>query len=195
MDAAQWQIAPYTEADLQKQIDNAPVVYGDAGTQLVERGNAFVDGINAYIDQALLDPTKMPSEYAAFGELPTHWTLRDVIAEASLIGGIFGKGGGNEVRSAQLLQTLRSRFGNTAGSAAWQDFRSKNDPEAPTTVLGTSFPYETTSAFASSGLALPDAGSVQFTSPASGSSSGLPAPAASDSSFLVIFESWGRTKG
>ena len=26
MDAAQWQIAPYTEADLQKQIDNAPVV-------------------------------------------------------------------------------------------------------------------------------------------------------------------------
>src|SRR2546423_4579703 len=183
MDATQWQIAPYTDADLQHQLDQAPVLYGDLGRELVSRANSFVDGINAYVDQALSNPTKMPSEYAAIGRAPTHWSPTDVIAEASLIGGIFGKGGGNEVRSAQLLQALRSRFGTTAGSAAWQDFRSKNDPEAPTTVLGTSFPYETTSAFASSGLALPDAGSVQFTSPASGSSSGLPAPAASDSSF------------
>ena len=183
MDAAQWQIAPYTDADLQQQLDQAPVLYGDQGRELVSRANSFVDGINAYVDQALINPTKLPSEYAAIGRAPTHWSPSDVIAEASLIGGIFGKGGGNELRSAQLLQALRSRFGTKAGSAAWQDFRSKNDPEAPTTVLGTSFPYETTSAFATNGLALPDAGSVQFTSPASGSTSGLPTPAASDSSF------------
>src|SRR5213079_3463652 len=92
---------------------------------------------------------------------------------------------GNEVRSAQLLQALQARLGNNQGSSAWQDFRSKNDPEAPTTVLGTSFPYETTSAFATNGLALPDVVSVQFTSPSSGSSSGsgLPTPAASANSF------------
>jgi acyl-homoserine lactone acylase PvdQ len=189
MDAAQWQIAPYTDADLQKQIDEAPNLYGSLGTQLVQRAGAFVDGINAYVDEALTNPNKMPAEYAAIGKLPTHWTVTDVIAEASLIGGIFGKGGGNEVRSAQLLQALQQRFGDNAGAAAWQDFRSKNDPEAPTTVLGTSFPYETTSAFAKSGLALPDPGSVQFTSPSSSSSSsssaaagGLPTPAASDRS-------------
>src|SRR3954464_7443599 len=29
MDRTQWQIAPYTEADLQKQVDQAPVLYGD----------------------------------------------------------------------------------------------------------------------------------------------------------------------
>jgi len=163
MDRTQWAIAPYTEDDLQKQIDLAPTVYGDAGRQLVERGNAFVDGINAYVDKALSDPRALPGEYIALGKSPTHWTLRDVIAEASLIGGIFGKGGGNELRSALLLQALQQRFGTKKGRRAWADFRSKNDPEAPTTVLKTRFPYETASAFSKRGLALPDKGSVQFT--------------------------------
>jgi acyl-homoserine lactone acylase PvdQ len=163
MDRTQWAIAPYTEDDLQKQIDLAPTVYGDAGRQLVERGNAFVDGINAYVNKALSDPTKLPGEYAALGKMPTQWNLRDVIAEASLIGGIFGKGGGNEVRSALLLQALQQRFGTKKGRRAWSDFRSKNDPKAPTTVLKKRFPYETASAFSKRGLALPDKGSVQFT--------------------------------
>jgi acyl-homoserine lactone acylase PvdQ len=163
MDRTQWAIAPYNEEDLQKQIDLAPTVYGDAGRQLVERGNAFVDGINAYINAALSNPSKLPGEYAALGKLPQTWTLRDVIAEASLIGGIFGKGGGNELRSALLLQALEKRFGSKRGRRAWHDFRSKNDPEAPTTILKKRFPYETTNAFSKRGLALPDPGSVQFT--------------------------------
>jgi acyl-homoserine lactone acylase PvdQ len=164
MDRTQWAIAPYTEDDLQKQIDLAPVVYGDRGRELVERGNAFVDGINAYVDAAAAPLSdKLPGEYVALGKMPTHWTLRDVIAEASLIGGIFGKGGGNEVHSALLLQALQQRFGTKKGRRAWADFRSKNDPEAPTTVLKKRFPYETASAFSKRGLALPDRGSVQFT--------------------------------
>ncbi|MCU1281051.1 MAG: hypothetical protein JWM53_4597, partial [bacterium] len=163
MDRTQWAIAPYSEDDLQKQIDLAPIVYGPAGKTLVERGNAFVDGINAYIDTALSDVSKLPGEYAALGKMPTKWTLRDVIAEASLIGGIFGKGGGNELRSALLLRALEQRFGTRKGRRAWSDFRSKNDPEAPTTILKKRFPYETGSAFSKRGLALPDRNSVQFT--------------------------------
>jgi hypothetical protein len=135
MDRTQWAIAPYSEEDLQKQIDLAPTVYGATGATLVERGNAFVDGINAYIDAALGNPSKMPAEYAALGKPPTKWTLKDVVAEASLIGGIFGKGGGNELRSALLLRALEKKFGTRKGRRAWGDFRSKNDPEAPTTVL------------------------------------------------------------
>jgi acyl-homoserine lactone acylase PvdQ len=163
MDRMQWGIAPYREADLQRQIDDAPKLYGALGTEMVARLNAFVDGINAYIDRALLDPTKLPAEYPAFGKLPEHWTGRDVIAEASLIGGIFGKGGGNEVRSAELLDALKKRFGTKAGKKAWADFRSKDDPEAPTTVIGQRFPYETgTSPFARKGLAVPDRDSVRF---------------------------------
>src|SRR3954468_11367250 len=70
MDRTQWSIAPYTEADLQKQIDLAPTVYGSLGTQLVQNLNAFVAGINAYVSQTKTNPTKLPSEYAALGKPP-----------------------------------------------------------------------------------------------------------------------------
>ena len=173
MDAAQWAIAPYTEADLQSQLDAAPTLYGAAGTQVVDDLNNYVAGINAYITAALTDPTKLPAEYAGIGKTPAFWTPTDVIAEASLIGGIFGKGGGNELRSALTLEAFEQRFGTSTGQAAWSDFREKNDPEAPTT-LSQSFPYETTSPFATTGLAMPDQGSVTFT-PTNGSSTSSPA--------------------
>ena len=173
-DAAQSAIAPYTEADLQKQIDDGLKRYGEQGQKVKDAAQAFIDGINQFIDEAMLDPTKLPAEYAALGKQPQHFTLTDVIAESSLIGGIFGKGGGAEVKSAQFLEALEKRFGTKKGRRAWSDFRSKNDPETPTTVLGRRFPYEQTSAFAKRGLALPDPGSVKFTpvrpEPSSGSS-------------------------
>jgi acyl-homoserine lactone acylase PvdQ len=176
MDRAQWQAAPYTEAELQRQIDLAPQFYGQAGVVLQRQLQAYVDGINAYIQQATINPTTMmPGEYAALGKAPQPWTGTDVIAEASLIGGFFGRGGGREVASAETLQALQRRFGDDQGASAWLDFREKNDPEAPTTVLGTQFPYETNSPFSTPGLALPDPGSVQDAPvappPSSGSSS------------------------
>jgi acyl-homoserine lactone acylase PvdQ len=173
MDQVQWTIAPYTEADLQSQLDNAPVLYGAKGAQVVEDVKEFCAGINAYIAEALLDPSKLPAEYAALGKAPTEWKPTDVIAEASLIGGIFGKGGGAEVRSALTLESFEAKFGKSAGRKAWKDFREQNDPEAPTTVK-KSFPYETGSPFASTGLAMPDRGSVSFVH--DGSSPAVAAP-------------------
>ena len=164
MDHAQWQAAPYTDADLQRQIDRAPQFYGQAGVQLQQQLRAYVDGINAYIQQATLPTnvaTMLPAEYAALGKLPQPWAGTDVIATASLIGGFFGRGGGRELDSALTLQALQRRFGADPGAKAWPDFREKNDPEAPTTVLGKQFPYETASPFSTRGLALPDPGSVQ----------------------------------
>jgi acyl-homoserine lactone acylase PvdQ len=165
MDHRQWTIAPYSEDDLQKQIDNAPKLYGTIGSEFVQDGNAYVDGINAYIDQALIDPNKMPAEYAGVGQQLQHWKLTDVIATASLIGGIFGKGGGREVGSAMILQSFVDRFGVQQGRRAWLDFRSKDDPESPITVERR-FPYETESPFSPRGLAMPDRGSVRATPPA-----------------------------
>ncbi len=177
LDREQWAVAPYTEADLQSQLDLAPTVYGELGTQLVQRASAFVDGVNAYINEAKTNPTKMPAEYAALGKVVEPWKLTDTIAEASLIGGIFGKGGGNEVGSALVLRAMEKRFGAKRGRKAWADFRFKNDPEAPTTILKKRFPYETGSPFAKRGLALPDDGSVTLEKvapdlPASSRSSG-----------------------
>src|SRR5207237_8828826 len=74
---------------------------------------------------------KLPGEYVALGITPKHWTLTDVIATATLIGGIFGKGGGEEVRSSQILQSFVDRFGTRVGRRSWLDFRSKDDPESP----------------------------------------------------------------
>ena len=164
MDEAQWTVAPYTQADLQFQIDEAPDVYGVTGTQLVSDAENYVAGINAYIEQTRLDPLLLPAEYVAIGKTPQLWQTTDVIATASLIGAIFGKGGGDEVPSALLYEAFVKRFGLRKGRAAWEDFREANDPEAPTTV-SKPFPYETGSPFAKRGLAMPDPGSVTYVSP------------------------------
>ena len=92
-----WAIAPYTEADLQEQIDKADDLYGAEGAQLQQDLSDYVAGINQYISEARTDPTKMPAEYAAIGKTLEDWQATDVIATASLVGGIFGKGGGDEV--------------------------------------------------------------------------------------------------
>jgi acyl-homoserine lactone acylase PvdQ len=162
MDRVQWSIAPYTEADLQRQIDLNAKLYGADGERGVALLKAYVAGINAYIAEARLNPSKMPGEYAAFGKTPRDWTETDVIAEASLVGGIFGRGGGQEVRSAMLYRALEQRFGRRKARRVWSDLRAKDDPEHSNTVLGKRFPYQTNSAFSSRGLAIPDAGSVKF---------------------------------
>jgi len=111
MDRTQWMIAPYTEADLESQITNAKTLYGAEGEKFVKDGEEFVAGINTYIAEALVNPDKMPAEYAALGKAPTTWKLTDVIAEASLIGGLFGEGGGGEVRSALALEVFEKQLG------------------------------------------------------------------------------------
>src|SRR5438034_691448 len=45
-DAAQWAIAPYTEADLQRQIDDGLKRYGEQGQKVKDAAQAFIDGIN-----------------------------------------------------------------------------------------------------------------------------------------------------
>ncbi len=44
MDEAQWTVAPYTQADLQAQIDDAGKLYGATGLQIVADASAYVDG-------------------------------------------------------------------------------------------------------------------------------------------------------
>ncbi len=169
-DASQWAFAPYTEADLEKQIAQMPQIYGQAGQRAVEDLQAYVEGINAYVAAAKASPqTLEPAEYGLLGKKMEAWKPTDVIAIASLVGGIFGRGGGNELSSALTMQSFVNRMGKQAGRKAWLGFREKNDPEAPTTIA-KKFPYETRSAFAKQGLALPDRGSVREVKTATASS-------------------------
>jgi acyl-homoserine lactone acylase PvdQ len=145
MDAGQWAIAPYTEADYQRQFDLGDDLYGDRGRQLQDDALNYVAGINQYITAARLDPTKMPGEYAAIGrpQGPDDWKVTDLFATASLVGGIFGKGGGRELAESELLGAFTDRFGAKKGRTLWEQFAAFDDRDAPTTVQGTRFPYQT----------------------------------------------------
>ena len=119
MDAEQWEVAPYTEADLQRQADQLDDVLGPDGATIQRDVEHYLAGINAYISEAKLDPSKLPGEYVAIGrpQGPDPWKPTDVIATASLVGGIFGKGGGAELQWSEIRQALRNRFGKRARQA------------------------------------------------------------------------------
>jgi acyl-homoserine lactone acylase PvdQ len=175
-DASQWAIAPYNEEDLQRQYDQLDDLYGAEGKQIQDDTQAYVDGINAYIDEAKLNPNLMPGEYGAINQPtgPTAWKPTDIIATAALVGGIFGKGGGNELGSALVLQAAQKKFGAAKGRKVWSDFRSAEDPEAPTTVHnGKRFNYMAAPKKAAAGsVALPDSGSVKATPVNAGAAGG-----------------------
>ena len=155
MDHDQLLAADYTPAQAQAQIDALPKEYGAQGQRFADMGNAYVNGINAYVAATRTDPSLLPADYAAALEPPQPWTAADLVSIASLVGGIFGKGGGAEVRNAALLQYLRRQLGSaSAGSAAFTAFKEQNDPAAPATVP-QSFPYETTGTVSPGMVAMP----------------------------------------
>ena len=98
MDADVWSIAPYTEADLQEQVDKADDLYGSrgrpapAGPRRLRRRDQPVHLRGAHRPDQ--DAVRVRGDRQAARGLAAG---TDVIATASLIGGIFGKGGGNEV--------------------------------------------------------------------------------------------------
>ena len=79
-------------------------------------------GINAY--RTLAGNTGAP------------WNRNDVIACAALIAAVFGKGGGDEARRAQLLSALKDRLGDREGEQVWNDLRELKDPETSVSIDG-----------------------------------------------------------
>src|SRR4051794_28665971 len=156
MDHDQLLLSPYTPARAQAQIDALPAQYGAQGTLAKQMITNYVAGVNAYIAATRTDPTLLPADYGAALQPPLEWTPADVVAIAGLIGGIFGKGGGAEIENAALLKYLQGKLGASAGKSAFTQFKSQNDPAAPTTIVGKSFPYMTPGAVDPATTALPD---------------------------------------
>ncbi|MGW2899765.1 penicillin acylase family protein [Streptomyces sp. NPDC001212] len=162
-----WRNAPYTEADLQAQIDRAVAGNGARGQQALADVNAYLDGINAYID-ASDSGRYFPGEYVLTGHKDSitnagtiaRFKVTDLVALGSVVGALFGSGGGGEVNNAVSLLAAQSKFGVEEGTRIWESFRERNDPEAVLTVHdGRSYPYAT-KPDDPRGRALPDAGSV-----------------------------------
>ena len=205
MDESVWASEPYSDQDLQNQV-NALQASPSSSTVYSDISN-YVAGINAYIKMAQTDPLLMPGEYAAIGQPqgPQLFSLTDLIRIATLVGGIFGNGGGNQLDNAVLYENLVNKFGaergavaglpalppaatraaiarkraihprkprskgrDRSGFAAFLSFDAPSDPEAPTTVHGKSFPYQTLpkpNKATLKTIALPDRGSVQLVNP------------------------------
>jgi acyl-homoserine lactone acylase PvdQ len=133
-DAEQLKVADYSEEELQAMIDRARASAGAEGAVIQADLDAYVAGVNQYIAEARRDPSKLPAEYPALGKAPADWKATDTVAIASLIGGIFGKGGGGEAKAAQALAAARARFTPRKARAVFDDFRSLDEPEAPVTT-------------------------------------------------------------
>jgi len=161
MDQQQLRLAPYTPEEAGQQMVASAARYGEEGQRLLDIADAFIAGINAA--QQKMCPGLLPAgpdcpvEYAALQKKPTEWTRADVVYVASLVGGIFGKGGGGEADNARWFQQLREKFGDAEAQQVYDDLRNKENPETPTTVE-RSFPYGGDADLDPSlpGVALPD---------------------------------------
>ena len=141
--ARQFVSSAETERFLSRQADLLRAA-GPDGRQVLRDVDSYVAGINAY------------NRSQRYGIV---WTRNDVIAVATLIGAVFGSGGGDEARSAQLFDALRDHLGAGRGEGVWNDLRFLDDPESPVAVPGR-FRYGTAPA-ARSGNAVLDAGSFE----------------------------------
>jgi acyl-homoserine lactone acylase PvdQ len=165
MDAEQMLVADYDEEELQQMMDRSAAVAGAEGAQMKQDLLDYVDGINAYIAEARSDPDKMPVEYPALGKEIEDWKATDTVAIASLIGGIFGKGGGEEAKVSLAYQAIRKRFGRRgAARGVYDDFRDFDDPEAPTTAR-RAFPYPHPAKRSARAIAMIDPGSLKEVDP------------------------------
>ncbi|MEU0149438.1 penicillin acylase family protein [Streptomyces sp. NPDC006288] len=162
-----WPQAPYTEADLEAQVERIRTTEGAQGEQAMSDAQAYIDGINAYRVKSKKG-RYFPGEYVLTGKIDSitnigeiqPFKLTDLISIASVVGGQFGGGGGGEVQAALSLFAAQQKYGVEEGTRVWESFRQRNDPEAVLTVHdGTSFPYAGKPDKAK-GTALPDAGSV-----------------------------------
>ena len=213
MDAGQLRSAAYTREEAERQLDSTLQRFPGEGAALLERLDAFIDGINAA--QRVLCPLAFgaplaglapgepqlgagfgpdcPVEYAALRNPPTDFTRADVVYIASLVGGIFGKGGGGEAQNARWLRQLEAKFGREQAVRLFEDLRERNDPEAPTTA-SVRFPYEGRAVDpAAPGAALPDLDAT--TAPGTGAAAGgstlpvpLPLPLASSSAPVGVVD-------
>ncbi|MDI3418935.1 penicillin acylase family protein [Streptomyces luteolus] len=163
-----WPQAPYTEKDLEKQVEWLRTNAGPRGEQAMKDAQAYVDGLNSYREKAKKG-RYFPGEYVLTGKVDAitnigeiePFKITDMIALASVVGGLFGGGGGGEVDAALSLLKAQEKYGVEKGTKVWESFRQRNDPETVLTVHdGTSFPYAGKPEKAR-GKAMPDQGSVE----------------------------------
>ncbi len=143
--------APYTEADLQAQVDDADRHQRRPRPAGPRRRTGLRRRHQRLHRRSPSSGRYFPGEYVLTGEDRLHhqrrrrsstFKLTDLVALASVVGALFGSGGGGEVRQRALAARRPAKYGVEEGTKVWESFRERNDPEAVLTVHdGESFPY------------------------------------------------------
>jgi penicillin amidase len=88
----------YTAAEVDEMVARLP-------RELVDRAQAYADGINAYAAVAKLNPALIPAEFAATLPLPlTTWTVRDSLTIGIFLARTVPSGDGAELRNLRAVQ-------------------------------------------------------------------------------------------
>lgn len=138
-----WPQAPYTEADLEAQVERIRTTEGALGEQAMADAQAYVDGINAYRVKSK-NGRYFPGEYVLTGKIDSitnigeiqPFKLTDLISIASVVGGQFG--GEGAARSRQ-----RSRCSPPSRSTASRRAPGSGSPSASATTPRPSSPCTT----------------------------------------------------
>ena len=135
VDRAVYRTSAYTEEELAAMIERVKNLHPELGPIAHADLLAYVDGINQYINEALMDPQKLPAEYEALQLVPEEWLPTDTVAIASLIGSQLGVGGGGEVANANFIGALQKKgFTFKQARKILKDFNFPDDPESPVTT-------------------------------------------------------------
>lgn len=126
--------SPYTEADLQAQVAEL-ANSGPEGAAILADVEAYADGVNSFIAEIAADAARAPVEYTLLQTAPQPWIPEDAVAIATLVGGIFGRGGGREITNACGLQRLRANLDGDADAARqiFDDLHLVDAADSPTT--------------------------------------------------------------
>jgi acyl-homoserine lactone acylase PvdQ len=119
---------------------------GPEGGQVLKDFEDWAEGVNAY--EGTLGPERLLPPVNAI----------NAMAGFSLIGAIFGNGGGNEVADSEFLARLEAKLGEHKGLKVFRDLREVNDPEAPVTTTKP-FPYDGVPSGPTPGAVVVDPGS------------------------------------
>lgn len=165
--------APYTERERTRQFLQLAARHGPLGVQMIEDGNAFIAGINRYIQDARRGLLEVPIEYLGLGVPLEEFVVEDIVAVATVIQAELGAGGGREERNLQLIQALAGETDDVeAACRLYHDIRNANEPgtsitttrsfatQAPQTLDDTVCPLRSDFSARFPGAAVLDPGSV-----------------------------------
>jgi acyl-homoserine lactone acylase PvdQ len=153
----------YTEEEVQKMFDDFDDKFGATGKTVQEGLEAYAAGVNQYIAELRMDPTRCPAEYQALGNPcpepePADWTPLDTLYVAILQLRVFGETAGTELDNAGLYAHLVDKLGAKLGPKVYDDLVSRNDPSAATSIAPSQglFPSQDLGKTSRKSFAIPD---------------------------------------